>query len=692
MSKNGEKPEGESGPAKPRPRVKAAARAKGRTKGRGRALGWRLFKWALVAGVWCLFLGLCFTAWLAYDLPDLSRLTNADRRASITLVTEDGQILASYGDLYGKPVKLDQLPPYLPDALLATEDRRFYSHFGVDPLGLLRAIITNIRAGHLVQGGSTITQQLAKNVFLTPDRTIRRKGQELLLALWLEHNMTKQQILTLYLNRVYFGAGTYGVEAAARKYFGKSASQVTPFEAAMLAGMVKAPSRYNPLSDLKAAEDRAKLVLYGMANAGYITAADADKVIAQGVASFKTPSSATGQYYADWVMDQVSSYVNYDDRDLVVVTTIDRQAQAAGEAAVSKILAGADAAKNASQAALVAMSPDGAVRAMVGGRDYGTSQFNRATQSLRPPGSSFKLFVYLAAMEAGMTPDDGMTDAPFAVGNYRPNNYDDKFYGPVTLREAFARSLNSVALQLSERVGRRKVVEAARRLGVTADLTSGPSIALGASGVSLLEMTGAYAAFANKGNGVWPYGIEQILDSDGNVLYQRSGGGPGRVVGGHAAAEMIDMMQSVILAGTGKAAALDRPAAGKTGTSQDYRDALFIGFTADLVAGVWVGNDNNAPMGKVTGGTLPTRIWHDFMMAAEAGKPVLPLPAPGGELPVASLYPAPATIASSNVKVSGAGGTNVPTDPQHPLGDNTPSPEIKNILDKLRVQAQQRQK
>jgi penicillin-binding protein 1A len=684
MSRTGDPPENKPGKGKPR--------AKGRAKSRARAFGWRLLKWTLVGGVWCVFLGLCFVAWLAYDLPDLSRLTNADRRASITLVTDDGQILASYGDLYGKPVKLDQIPPYLPDALLATEDRRFYSHFGVDPLGLLRAIIANVRAGHLVQGGSTITQQLAKNVFLTPDRTIRRKGQELLLALWLEHNMTKQQILTLYLNRVYFGAGTYGVEAAARKYFGKSASQVTPFEAAMLVGMVKAPSRYNPLSDLKAAEDRAKVVLSEMANTGYITAADADRAIAQGVANFKTPSSATGQYYADWVMDQVSGYVNYDDRDLVVVTTIDRRAQAAAEVAVAKILAGADASKNASQAALIAISPDGAVRALVGGRDYATSQFNRATQSLRPPGSSFKLFVYLAAMEAGMTPDDVMTDAPFAVGNYRPNNYDDKFYGRVSLREAFAHSLNSVALQVSERVGRHRVIEAARRLGVTADLTSGPSIALGASGVSLLEMTGAYAAFANKGNGVWPYGIDQILDSDGNVLYQRSGGGPGHVVGGHAAAEMIDMMQSVILSGTGKAAALDRPAAGKTGTSQDYRDALFIGFTADLVTGVWVGNDDNTPMNKVTGGTLPTRIWHDFMMAAEAGKPVLSLPAPGGELPVVALYPAPSSIATASVKASGVGGTNVATDPQHPLGDSTPSPEIQNIIDKLKVLAQQRQK
>jgi penicillin-binding protein 1A len=660
-------------------------KAGGRAARKGGSIGLKLAKWLVVTAIWSGFAGLCFTAWLAYDLPDLSRLTSAARRPSITLVTEAGQILASYGDLYGKPVELDKLPAYLPEALLATEDRRFYEHFGLDPRGLLRATIANLRAGHLVQGGSTITQQLAKNVFLTPDRTIRRKGQEVLLALWLEQTLSKRQILTLYLNRVYFGAGTYGVEAAARKYFSKPASQVTPFEAAMLAGMVKAPSRYNPLADPKAAADRAKLVLTSMVDAGYISDGEADRAIKQGIADMKAPSSASGQYYADWVLDQVSSYVNFADRDLVVVTTIDGRAQLAPEAVVNKALAGADAARNAKQAALVALSPDGAVRAMVGGRDYGASQFNRATQALRPPGSSFKLFVYLAAMEAGMTPDQTMVDQPISIGSYRPNNYDDKFYGQVSLREAFARSLNSVALQLSERVGRARVIDAARRLGITADLTSGPSIALGASGVSLIEMTGAYAALANKGNGVWPYGIEQILDSTGNVLYKRSGGGPGPVVGAHAAGEMIDMMQAVILWGTARAAALDRPAAGKTGTSGDYRDAWFIGFTGDLVAGVWVGNDDNAPMNKVTGGTLPTRIWHDFMAAAEAGKPPVPLQAPGGEIPVAALTPTPATTPQVSYQT-------VPTDPQRPLGNNMPSPQIQNIIERLKILADQRKK
>ena len=670
---------------------------KAKAKGAGKRFLGGLLKWTAVLSIWAFFVGLCFLGWLAYDLPDLSRLTTATRRPSITLVTSDGQILASYGDLYGKPVNLDELPPYLPDALLATEDRRFYSHFGIDPRGLLRAIVTNIEAGHLVQGGSTITQQLAKNVFLTPDRTVRRKGQELLLALWLEHSLTKQQILALYLNRVYFGAGTYGVDAAARKYFGKPAAKVSPFEAAMLAGMVKAPSRYNPLSDPKRATDRAKQVLASMVDAGYMTDADASRAITQGVANLKTPQAASGQYYADWVLDQVSDYVNYADRDLVVVTTIDGRAQQIAEAVIAKTLSDADAAKNASQAALVAMSPDGAVRALVGGRDYATSQFNRATQALRPPGSSFKLFVYLAAMEAGMTPDDTIVDGPISIGNYRPNNFDDKYYGTVTLRDAFARSLNSVAVQLSEKVGHRQVINVARRMGIHADLVDAPSIALGASGVSLLEMTGAYAVLDNHGNGVWPYGISQILDSQNNVLYQRSGGGPGQVLGAHESGEMLDMMQAVVVSGTGRAAAIDRPVAGKTGTSQDYRDALFIGFSAELTTGVWVGNDDNTPMNKVTGGSLPTRIWHDFMASTLAGKPPQPLPLPAGEMPEIALTPVmptpPVTTSDTQPGATAAASTVIePADPLHPLGDNTPSPEIQSVIERLRTLAKQRQK
>jgi penicillin-binding protein 1A len=644
---------------------------------KARAFGITFAKWTAVAAVWIFFVGLCFTAWLAYDLPDLSRLTSAVRRPSVTLVTTDGQILASYGDLYGKPIGLDEVPPYLPEALLATEDRRFYSHFGLDLRGLLRATIANIEAGHLVQGGSTITQQLAKNVFLTPDRTIRRKGQEIMLALWLEHIMTKEQILTLYLNRVYFGAGTYGVDAAARKYFGKPAAKVTPFEAAMLVGMVKAPSHFNPLVDPKRAAERAKQVLVNMVDAGYMVAPDAARIAAQGEADMKPAPAASGQYYSDWVLDQVSSYVNYSDRDLVVVTTIDPRAQQAAEAVVAKALTDADVAKNASQAALVAMSPDGAVRAMVGGRDYGASQYNRATQALRPPGSTFKLFDYLAALESGMSPDDTFVDAPISVGNWRPTNFDDRYMGQVTLRQAFAQSLNSVAVQISQRVGLAKVIDAARRLGITTALEPVPSIAIGASGVSLLEMTSAYAVFANRGNGVWPYGITQILDGQGNVLYNRAGSGPGQVVGGRAASELLDMMQEVVTSGTGRGAALgDWPVAGKTGTSQDYRDAWFIGFTADLVAGVWLGNDDNAPMNNVVGGSIPARIWHDFMDQAEAGKTPMPLPAPNGELPEVALNPMTPLTPTGDAASSSAS--------VQPLGDNTPSAAIQGVIERLK--------
>ncbi len=658
---------------KPRRRKKRAACGR-----KARALGIKLAKWSAVVAVWAFFIGLCFIAWLAYDLPDLSRLTSAVRRASVTLVTADGQILASYGDLYGKPISLDQVPPYLPEALLATEDRRFYGHFGLDMRGLLRATIANIQAGHVVQGGSTITQQLAKNVFLTPDRTIRRKGQEILLALWLEHTMTKEQILTLYLNRVYFGAGTYGVDAAAEKYFGKPAGKVTPFEAAMLVGMVKAPSHFNPLIDPKRAAERAKQVLVNMVDAGYMVAPDAVRISAQGEAAMKPAPAASGQYYSDWVLDQVSSYVNYSDRDLVVVTTIDPRAQQAAEAVVDKTLSDADVAKNANQAALVAMSPDGAVRAMVGGRDYAGSQYNRATQALRPPGSTFKLFDYLAALEAGMSPNDTLVDAPISVGNWRPANFDDRYLGQVTLHEAFAQSLNSVAVQISQRVGVARVIDVARRLGITAQLDEVPSVAIGASGVSLLEMTGAYAVLANRGNGVWPYGITQILDGQGNVLYKRTGSGPGLVVGTHAASALLDMMQEVVTAGTGRAAELgDWPVAGKTGTSQDYRDAWFIGFTADLVAGVWVGNDDNTPMNKVVGGTIPTHIWHDFMVEAEAGKTPTPLPVPNGELPEVALNPM--TPLAPNADLSAGSGAST-----QPLGDNTPSPEIQSIIAKLK--------
>jgi penicillin-binding protein 1A len=621
----------------------------GRNAGRKGGKSWRqrhrlllaFARWGLVATVWSFFIGLCFVGWLAYDLPDVSRLNEIERRPSVTLLASDGSILATYGDLYGKTVTLADLPGYLPQAVIATEDRRFYSHFGLDLRGLARAIYVNLRSGAWVQGGSTITQQLAKNVFLTPARTLRRKGQEVLLALWLEHNFTKDQLLALYLNRVYFGAGTYGVDAAARRYFGKPASQVTRYEAALLAGLLKAPSRYSPFNDRDLAKARARLVLDNMVDAGYMTKDEADKVAAEGF-GHGTPArnGPLGQYFADWVLDQLPSFVGYSDRDLVVTTTLDPVLQRQAEGKLGEIFAKGGPPQDASEAALVSMTPAGAVKAMVGGLDYGSTQFNRATQAERQPGSAFKPFLFLTAFENGLDPDSHFTDAPISIGKWRPDNYNDRYYGDVTLREAFARSLNSVAAQLIQRVGPQRVAQTAERLGITSRLLAAPSLALGTSEVNLLELTGAYAVFANRGEGVWPYAIAEVRDNEGNLLYAREGSGPGRVVAPRYVLEMQDLMSSVIEWGTGKAAQIGRPAAGKTGTTQDYRDAWFVGFTAELVTGVWVGNDDGHPMKKVAGSGLPTRIWQAFMSAALEKELPHPLPWPGGDdVPLAAGVP-----------------------------------------------------
>jgi penicillin-binding protein 1A len=594
----------------------------------------RLF--ALLA-IWSIFFAALFLAWCAYDLPGLDRLSTLKRRPSVTLLAADGALLASYGDLYGAAVRLSDLPTYLPGAILATEDRRFFSHFGIDVIGLARAIYVNIREGALVQGGSTITQQLAKNVFLTPERTLHRKGQELLLALILEHSFTKEQILELYLNRVYFGAGAYGVDAAARKYFQKPASQVSLYEAAMLAGLLKAPSRFNPFNDGEQAGARARLVIGNMVAAGIIGEAQAEAAAQSSAMANPSSSGQIGQHFANWVADQVASYVGYGGADLVVETTLDPAMQRLAEASLKRIVETDGKTMNASQGALVAMTPDGAVRAMVGGADYRSSQFNRATQALRQPGSAFKTFVYLAGFEHGLTPDSRFVDGPIAIGKWRPGNYQDKYLGEVNLREAFARSLNSVAVQVSERSGRSNVIAAAKRLGITETLDQTPAIALGVSETTLIEMTGAYATFANLGAGVWPRGIERIRTSDGVVLYERRGDGPGQVVAGGPVNEMLDVMAAVTDWGTGKRARLDRPTYGKTGTSQEFRDAWFIGLTRDLVTGVWVGNDDGAPMDKVTGGTLPVAIWRDFMSQALAGQPPEDVRRPRASQALASL-------------------------------------------------------
>jgi penicillin-binding protein 1A len=564
----------------------------------------------------------------ASDLPDVHQVAGLKKRPGITLLAADGSVLAQSGDLYGNTLAVSELPPNLVHAVISIEDRRFYHHFGIDPFGLLRAFITNARHGYAVQGGSTLTQQLAKNMFLTPERTFKRKLQEALLALELEHYYTKDQILTGYLNRVYLGAGAFGVDAAAKTYFGVPATQLTLQESAIIAGLLKAPSRYSPASDMKAALDRAQLVLQAMHDEGYITDKQMLEAMSAPPPEIHPPTiSKNAHYIADWAAQQAQGYIGTIDRDVVVQTTIDPRLQRLAEQKVYDTLSGPAVKVKASQAALVSMTLDGAVRAMVGGRDYAESQFNRATQGERQPGSSFKPFVYLAALERGLRPDSLVDDSPIHMGGWSPENFEPGFHGMIPARQALAESINTAAVRVLDFAGIDRTRSVARRLGITEPIPRDLSIALGTCDVTLLEMTGAYAAFANGGIGVLPHAIERITDNSGKVLYQRHGGGPGQVAPPEQVAQLNSMMMDVIAYGTGKAAKLDRPAAGKTGTSQDYRNAWFIGFTADLVTGVWFGNDDNSPMKRVTGGMLPAHTWHEFMAAAENNLPVRDLPA-----------------------------------------------------------------
>ena len=585
----------------------------------------RLFKFGFLLLLWATILGGGALGYFALTLPDTSQLGVSLRRPTVTILAEDGTTLANLGDLFGEPLTLKQMSPFLPQAVIATEDRRFYSHFGIDPIGLLRAAAVDLRARQFVQGGSTISQQLAKILFLTPERSLSRKIRETLLALWLERRFAKDQILEIYLNRVYLGAGTYGVDAAAHRYFGKSAAKLTLFESAVIAGLLKAPTRFSPANGPDRAVARAAQVLDNMIEAGFINPADAATAQKQGstLAVVGRPGS---RYFADWVADQIREFAGAGNRDVTIRTTLDPRLQVAAETAIADILARSGPRNAVSQGALVALSSDGAVRAMVGGRDYGQSQFNRATQAQRQPGSAFKPFVYLAGLEAGLRPTDHFVDAPIRIGDWQPRNYTNRYLGDVTMAEGLAQSVNTIAVQVAERAGFAKVIALANRLGITSDLAKDASIALGTNEVNLLELVSAYAPFANGGIGVLAYGISEIRDSEGRAVYRRAGSGPGPVVAPELVGMMTDMLAGVVGHGTGKAAALPRPVAGKTGTTQEYRDAWFIGYTADLVAGVWLGNDDNTPMNRVTGGSLPALAWRNFMLAATGGTPVKPLP------------------------------------------------------------------
>jgi penicillin-binding protein 1A len=612
----------------PADRIRRAPATPPRRRRAGHWVLGRLARLAVLLLLWTALIGGCVLGYFALTLPDTSQLTRAERRPSATILAADGSLLTTFGDLFGQPLTLREMSPYLPKAVIATEDRRFYSHFGIDPIGLLRAAAANLTAGHVVQGGSTITQQLAKNLFLTPERSLPRKIRETLLALWLEHRFTKDEILEIYLNRVYLGAGTYGVDAAAHRYFGKSARSTTLYESAAIAGLLKAPTKFNPTRDRERAAARTAQVLANMVEVGIISESQVANAAKEGTSRTAVAVARSGaRYFADWIAEQLSDFAGSGSGDLTVTTTLDPVLQTEAEAAVAETIARDGPKAAVSQGALVAMSPDGAVRAMVGGRDYSGSQFNRATQAQRQPGSAFKPFVYLAGLEAGLRPSDQFVDAPVRIGNWQPRDYTGRYQGEMTLAEGLAQSINTIAVQVAQRAGIRKVIAAAHRLGISSDLAPEMSLALGTGEVNLLELVSAYAPFANGGLGVWPHGIAEIRDSNGKVVFRRAGSGLGRIMSPELAGTMNEMLSEVIGHGTGRSAALPRPAAGKTGTTQDYRDAWFIGYTADLVAGVWLGNDDNSPANKVTGGSLPALTWRRFMLAATQGMPVRPLPA-----------------------------------------------------------------
>lgn len=573
---------------------------------------------------------------IAHDLPDIEKLQNAKEQHGIRLVSEEGTLIATFGEIYGETIPYAQLPKSLIEAVLATEDRRFFAHGGVDVLGIARAMFVNARAGRVVQGGSTITQQLAKNMFLTPERTLKRKVQEAILAFYLEGRYSKQEILGIYLNRVYLGAGAYGVDAAARRYFDKSARELTLDESAMLAGLLKAPSRYAPTSNGKRARDRARQVLINMVDADFITKEQAKQamVALTKPASDKVVEGSGSRYYADWVVDSLPDYIGEVDADLEVTTTMRPEDQKRAEDALTNVMATEGPAKNIKQAALVSMSPDGAVRAMVGGINYGSSQYNRAAQAKRQAGSTFKLFVYLAALEAGYSPQSLVLDAPITmqVGNrvWSPTNFSGDYKGEIPMWMAVRQSINTAAVRVSQAVGLYRVASMAKRLGI-GQVTPAPSIALGAVEVSLTEITGAYAHLAAEGMSVKPYGIVKIATTEGKVLYNRGDAGRTMAVSSDVVHMMNFMLRGAVQSGTATRAALPgRDVAGKTGTSQDFKDAWFVGFTPQLVTGVWVGNDDNTPMKKVTGGNVPAMIWHDYMAQALKGQPVLGLPVSEG--------------------------------------------------------------
>ncbi len=591
-----------------------------------------------------ILLFLAAVAWLVFTAP-LSKSLEPPVPPSITLLSAEGTPIARTGAIVGKPVDVKTLPDHVVQAFIAVEDRRFQSHWGVDPRGILRAFVNNMFTDNSRQGGSTITQQLAKNAFLSSDRTFGRKFQEVLIAFWLEAWLTKDEILSRYLSNVYFGDNQYGLDAAARHYFSRPATDLTTAQAAMLAGLVKAPSRLAPSSNLSGARERQAVVVSTMVDAGFLTEVEAKAVRPARLRLSKVETLPSGTYFADWVLPQARDRSGEIATNQTVTTTLETRMQRAAERAVR------NAALRKSQVAIVAMRPDGRVIAMVGGKNYAASPFNRATQAQRQPGSTFKLFVYLAALRSGMTPDSIVQDEPVTIGGWSPKNSDGRYLGPITLRDAFARSSNVAAARLTQRVGVPAVIQAARDLGITSPIPNDASIALGTSSVSLLELTAAYAAIASGTIPVRPRGL---AEADEPGWAERLTGAT-RSLSRRELDGMRELLAATVSGGTGRSAALAIDTFGKTGTTQDNRDALFLGYADGIITGVWMGNDDNSPNAGLAGGGAPARIWRDFMSQA-LGVDALPRPEPMAENIGEMLVDDSANVTDDGVQFEGSFG------------------------------------
>ena len=598
------------------------ARASKASNERGAFLTWtiRLLKIGVIGALLGLMIVGIFVAIARGEIDSFEDLKASPNGQMIRVRAADGTVIQSLGPSFGRWLTINELPSEMKDAMVAVEDRRYYMHPGVDPIGITRSFYVRAVEGRWTQGGSTITQQLARNVYLNNNKEFGRKMREIILALAMETKFSKNQILELYLNKVYFGGGAYGVDAASRKFFDHGAEDISLAEAAIIAGLVKAPSRYSPTADAKAALGRAGVVVEVMQDAGMITAAEAASVKPALVKMNAEPAQDSVRYFTDWALPQLDGLIDETEKPIDVWTTLDLKMQRAATAAIVANV------PRGTQGALVAIDRDGAVKAMVGGTDYVTSNYNRAVTATRQPGSAWKLFVYLTALEAGFRPEDKVVDEPVEIDGWQPRNSGGNYAGEITVRTAFAYSKNTVAAQIGQEVGTSSIANMARRFGITTPVNTLPSMVLGTSDVRVIDMTRAFASVQAKGRSITPFGISKVTTIDGEVIYSAKTQNSIQLVEDYVAAGMTDLMQTAVATGTGRAANIGRPVAGKTGTTSSNKDGWFLGFSSGLTTGVWMGRDNARAVGGLEGGRAPAQAWAAFMRVAVAGRPVEQFP------------------------------------------------------------------